>query len=205
MPSTGRDDRALSISNSISEGTQSLFRFLINVSIAVRDTLRNPSINSENVLSKVDELRHLIAEHSDPLISTVALCRKVVTYGVYEEMNQEDLIAGRITQTIVYSEIENFSSESTSDGLYETRLGTRLELLSADGQSVWHKEEPEIVDRCRRKREDFFIAQRVTFPQTLQAGRYVLKVMVEDKLSGRVSEAIHPIEINAPTSIARNQ
>lgn len=202
---TGRDDRALSISNSISEGTQSLFRSLINVSIAVRDILRNPSINSENVLSKVDELRHIIAEHSDPLISTVALCRKVTTYGVYEEMNQEDLIAGRNTQTIVYSEIENFSSESTSDGLYETRLGTRLELLSADGQSVWHKEEPEIVDRCRRKREDFFIAQRVTFPPTLQAGRYVLKVMIEDKLSGKVSEAIHPIEINAPTSIARNQ
>lgn len=202
---TGRDDRALNISNSISEGTRLLFRSLMNVSMAVRDTLRNPSISTENVLSKVDELRHILAEQSDPLISTIALCRQVVTYGVYEEMNQEDLIAGRNTQTIVYSEIENFSSESTSDGLFETRLGTRLELLSADGQSVWQKEEPEIVDRCRRKREDFFIAQRVTFPPTLQAGRYVLKVMVEDKISGKVSEAIHPIEINAPTSIARNQ
>ena len=68
-------------------------------------------------------------------------------------------------------------------------------VLSADGKSMWQREEPEIKDICRQRRTDFFLAQRVTLPPTLPAGEYVLKVYVEDKLSGRASEATHPFTI----------
>lgn len=199
----GRDDRAQRVSDHLADESRSVLRSLMSVAVSVRDALRNSSTNTEKALTQVDELRQMIARQSDPVVSTIALCRQVVTFGVYDEMSKEDLIAGRSTQTIVYSEIDNFSSNSTVDGQFETRLGSRIELLTADGRSVWHKEEPEIVDRCRRRRKDFFIAQRVTFPATLEAGHYVLKVMVEDKLTGRANEAIYPFEIIASTSIAQ--
>ena len=67
---------------------------------------------------------------------------------------------------------------------------------------MWRHEEPEIVDRCRRRRKDFFIAQRIALPPTLSAGDYVLKVLVEDKLTGRADEATYPIVLVSPVSLA---
>ena len=80
---------------------------------------------------------------------------------------------------------------------YRTVFATRLEVLTAEGRTVWQHEEPKVIDRCQRRRHDFFIAQRVTIPGTLSAGEYVLKMMVEDKLSGRVSEAVHTFHVSA--------
>ena len=97
----------------------------------------------------------------------MAFCRKVVTFGVYEEMAPESFVAGRGIRTIAYTEIRDFRSERNEDGQYLTRLATRLEVLTADGRSVWGHEESDIVDLCRRRRTDFFIAQRVALPPTL--------------------------------------
>ena len=117
-------------------------------------------------------------------------------------MADTEFVAGRGSQTIVYCEIRNFRSEQANDGSYRTVLATRLELLTDAGASVWQHEEPEIVDACRRRRSDFFIAQRVTLPPTLAAGRYVLKVLVEDKLSGKASEATHSFEVVGSGAVA---
>jgi hypothetical protein len=118
-------------------------------------------------------------------------------------MPETDFVAGRTLRTIVYSEIANFGSELTEDGHYRTQLATRLEILTADGRSVWDREEPEIVDLCRRRRNDFFIAQRVTLPPTLPADDYVLKVLVEDRLTGKVDEVAHRFAIRSALSAAR--
>jgi hypothetical protein len=126
-----------------------------------------------------------------------------VTFGSYEEMASEDFVAGRPIQTIVYSEIRNLKAAKNEEGVFETSLSTRLEALTTDGKSVWQREEPEIVDHCRRRRTDFFIAQRITLPPTLPAGEYVLKVLVEDELSGKVGEASQPFTVHSPVSIAK--
>ena len=68
---------------------------------------------------------------------------------------------------------------------------------------MWHYEEPDIEDLCRQRRMDFFIAQRVALPPTLPAGEYVLKVLVEDKLSGRAHEAVYPLTISSGFSAAK--
>ena len=72
---------------------------------------------------------------------------------------------------------------------------------SASGQSVWRHEEPEIVDVCRQQREDFFLAQMVTLPGTLGPGEYVLKVTVQDALSGKSNQAMLRFTLNS-TSLA---
>jgi len=89
-------------------------------------------------------------------------------------------------------------------GRFQTVLGTRLEVLSEQGQSMWQHEEREIVDLCRRRRTDFFLAQRITIPPTLPAGPYVLKVLIEDKLSNLANEATHRFTVHTPTSVAIN-
>ena len=199
----GRDDQSLNPSPDLSKGANRLLTALLKTAVAVRDLARSPMSTGLAALETADELRRELADQADPVVSAIALCRRVVTFGVYDEMDEADLVAGSAVQTIVYCEIRNLQSQATGDGLYETRLGTRLELLTAEGRSMWQSEEPEIVDRCRRRRMDFFIAQRVTLPPTLPAGDYVLKVLVEDKLSGRANEATYPLAISSPLSIAK--
>ncbi len=179
-----------------------LFDALFAAASSIRDLVTDPVATGENALRVVDTLRERVADRSDPVVRNISLCRRVTTFGVFETMSPVDIVAGRATQTIVYSEIDNLRARQREDGQYETRLATRVEVLTTDGTSVWEQEEPEIIDRCRRRRRDFFLAQRVTFPATLPAGSYALKVMVEDLETGRTDEAIEPFVISSALSLA---
>jgi hypothetical protein len=172
---------------------------------AVRQAARNPLDFGEEALQRVSGLQKTLADRADPIVAAVALCRTVITFGVYEEMPQSEFVAGRSIRTIVYSEIENLRSEMSPEGQYRTSLGTRIAVLTEDGKEMWEHEEPEIVDVCRRRRSDFFVAQRVTLPPTLAAGEYVLKVLVEDRLSGKANESAMRFTVHSPTSVAASQ
>lgn len=178
--------------------TARLFSALMHVINAVGALARDPLSTGEETVQHLTALQELVADRADPIVETIALCRRVVTFGVYDEMSDNEFVTGNPIPTIVYSEIRNFQSKATTDGTYETVFATRIDILTAAGQPVWQREEPEIIDRCRRRRQDFFIAQRITIPATLTPGSYVLKLMVEDKLSGRVSEATRAFSISSP-------
>jgi len=197
-----RDADADQVAAHLPQETRGMLAAFIRAAQAVHGLARNASAAGQEALRKVDDLRQAVADRADPVIAQVALCRRVVTFGVYDEMTVEDFIAGRTMQTIVYAEVRNFRSEPTDDGQHRTRLATRLEVLTATGQSIWERAEPEIVDKCRGRRTDFFIAQRITLPPTMPAGEYVLKVLVEDSLSGKADEATHPFTVMSPTAIA---
>lgn len=197
-----RDAEAIKVSRSLSPQTQGLLAALVRTAVAVRRAVRDPLLVGERELNRVKDLQELLARRIDLVVTSVALCRKVVTFGVYEELADEALVAGRTTWAIVYSEIRNFQVEQTDDGEYRTHLATRLEVLTEAGQSVWQHQEPDIADLCRQRRTDFFIAQRIELPPTLPAGNYVLKVMIEDKLSGKAGETSYPFAINSAMAVS---
>ncbi len=199
------DSEGEPISKEVPEPTRNLLSSLIETGGAIRRSLRDPTLASDQVLLRAGKLKDLVAEASDPVISSVALCKKVLTFGSFEEIGKDDLVSGRTLQTIVYCEIANLRSEQLADASHQSRLAAKLEVLTADGRSVWQRDEPEILDTCRRKRTDFFVAQRITLPPTLPAGDYVLKVFVEDKLASRASEAATSFTIVPPISVARRQ
>lgn len=171
---------------------------------AIRHEAVNPQLPGEEALLRASDLSAVLAERADPVVTTIALCRRVVTFGAYEEMPAAEFVAGRATPTIVYSEIRNLRSDKGGDGLYRSVLSTRMELFTADGQSVWKHEEPEITDLCRNRRSDFFVAQRVTLPATLKEGPHVLKVLVDDKQSGRAAEQSFRFNVSG-TAVAKSK
>lgn len=183
--------------------TTSLLQSLWAAAAAVRDLLVDPIGAGSTAQDRVEALARAVAQQVDPKIEDIHLCRRVTTFGVYDEMEPGDLIAGRPAQTIVYSELDNLRSKALPDGGgFETQLATRMELMTPDGKSVWSHDEPQIVDRCQRQRRDFFLAQRVTFPATLPAGKYVLKLRVEDLLSQRTVESVHDVEVSSELALA---
>lgn len=201
----GRDTMATDDANLVSLEIRELMRAFFEVAVAIRNTMRNPLDGGEVALTYIDDLRTRLADRSDPSIDSIALCSRVTTFGVYEEMTASDFIAGRPTQTIVYSEIGGLHAELLDGGHFQTKLATSLEILTNDGKHMWDREEPEITDRCRRRRTDFFVAQRITLPGTLPAGDYVLKVRVEDRISGRTNEALHPFTVSSALSLANSR
>jgi len=192
-------------SSKLSADARDLLAALVGAGHAVRAAARDPLDFGDEALRRVEGLREVLADRADPIVAVVAFCRTVVTFGVYEEMPDTSFIAGRSIRAIVYSEIENLRSELTPEGQYRTSLSTRIEVLTEDGAPVWEREEPEIVDVCRRRRSDFFVAQRITLPPTLAAGEYVLKVMVQDQLSGKAHESSLRFPIHSPTSVAASR
>jgi len=199
---TGHDEDASKTGGDLPEDQATLLRNMINAAIAVRDAARDPLQTGETALATVENLRDALADRADPSVVFIAFCQKVSAFGVFEKMSSKEFVAGRKIQTIVYSEIRNLRAQRTPDDQFETRLSTQLEIYSDGGKIVWQREEPEIVDTCRQRRNDFFIAQRITLPATLPAGPYVLKVLVEDKLGGRATESTYDFEIFAPVSVA---
>jgi len=200
-----RDSEALQPWSDVSEGTQTLMTALFEANASLRNLARNPMLTGESSLAAVENLKRIVAERSDPVIATVALCRKVVTFGSYEEMPKEEFLSGRNVTAIVYTELVNLRSERTADGFERTQLSSRVELMTPEGKEVWRHEEPTVLDQCRRRRSDFFLAQRITLPATLPAGDYVLKVRVEDKLASRAAESAQPLSILSPLSVAKNR
>jgi len=190
-------------SGDASGDSSGLLPVFVDTAKAVRNLARNPNMTADDAVANVDKLRDMLTQRSDPNIKSIALCRKVTTFGAYDEMTREDFLAGRSTQTIVYCEIENLRADRGGDGQFQTKLATRIEVLTAEGKSMWQRQEPEILDSCHQKRKDFFIAQRITLPPTLPAGDYVLKVSIEDKLSNRTGEATHSFTVVSPLSVAK--
>lgn len=199
----GRDNEAKEAVTQLPVETGSLLSALAHASLAVRASAADPLEHTAQALAKIDDLRRLVAQNADPTVSHIALCRKVLTFGSYEELPQEELVSGRTIPLIVYSEVGNFRSRQTDEAAYETQLATRLEVFTKGGELVWQRDEPEVMDTCRNLRRDFFIAQRVTLPPTLPAGDYVLKVRVEDKLAAKAGEAVKPFSIHSPVSVAK--
>jgi hypothetical protein len=150
-----------------------------------------------DALSSVDSLRTVLRDNAGLAIPVVALCSKVTTFGIYDELPPGALLPRRPNRAIVYCEIKNFKPDQDESGHYHTRLSNRLELFTSDGRSLWVQEESKIEDVSKQQREDFFLAQLVTFPASVEPGEHILKVSVTDELGGSTNEAIHRFHIGS--------
>jgi len=165
-----------------------------------RDSVRadNNMLLSRKVrplLEMADRLR----SQAELSIPTVALCKRVIGFGVYDPIEGERFMAGQETPVIVYCEVENFASQLNDQKLWETKLKLQVVLYEEQsGMEVWRqKEMPPGVDLSRNRRHDFFMAEMIHLPASLTIGRYLLKVSVEDLQVNRIAENTVGIQIVA--------
>ena len=185
----GEDDQAATMSDEFDREPAELLCDGVRFFADLRQLLVDPSHPADETLAALETLRTRLRERAELEIPVVALCSRVRTFGVYDEMPPDHLNTRQTNRTVVYTEVKNFVSNKLDDGQYETLLAGRLELLTDDGRLVWDHEEPTIKEVSRQRREDFFLAQLVTFPAGLSPGDYVLKVMIQDLLGGKANEA----------------
>lgn len=146
-----------------------------------------PENEMASVLAPLVELRETLAAVVDLKLPTIEVCRAVRGFGQYEVMTPT-FVAGRDNEFVLYAEVGDFVSERGSDGWYKSVFGLKVAVLSRSGDVVQEVTAPEMVDRCRTRRQDCFVSPLVRLPKTLSPGEYVVKVTISDKIGEKVAE-----------------
>lgn len=134
-----------------------------------------------------------LGELSSLSISSLVFCKQVYGFGDYEEPDSPGFAPGQ--SVTLYAEIDNFRSESTERG-YHTSLATSYEVLDQAGNRVEGGEFANVDDFCRNKRNDFYIEYTFQLPSRIYASNYQLRLLIRDRLSGKIGNATADFEIH---------
>lgn len=185
---TGQDEKASAPVSGVSKEMADMLAGLMDVVQASRNAAKHPDTQADALLDAIDSYRDQIKRHADLRVPNVALCIAADSFGVYKPYPPEQLVAGsEKLDVVVYCEIANFASQKTPEGNFRTRLASQVEVLDADGRSVATLSRKQFEDLSRNQREDFFLGEVVKLPSSLDPGEYTLRVMIEDRGSGRFS------------------
>ena len=180
----------------IAEDDRKLLRSVADSLMSFRMTLRSANTLRQTKVAPLIDLSEKVRSEIPLSLPTLALCRSVERFGVYDPIEPARFTAGRETPVVVYCEVDHFRSNPAAEqGGWETKL-TYEAVLYSDAESavaVINKKPTQIVDRCRNRRRDFFLADRMTIPANLPVGKYVLKVTVIDQLANLVAEKTVPV------------
>lgn len=154
------------------------------------------------VSAVLDRIRRDLDARAGLRIARAELCTSVTGFGRYETFPANRFIAGRAQPVIVYTEIDRFGHRESrgSDGAprYEIELSQRLELYHvADNLNTWNRAAEMDKTVSRNLVRDYYLINQVTLPGNLSIGKYHLKVVMRDLVSGNLAEMIIPIEIVA--------
>lgn len=133
-----------------------------------------------------------LGELSALSVRNLAFCSEVYGFGDCEPKKPAKFKLGE--EVMLYAEIENFRSESTEKG-HHASLATSYEVLDKHGNRVEEGEFATVDDYCNRTRRDFYIEYTFTLPKRIYPNQYQLKLVIRDRLSGKIGHAIVDFEI----------
>ena len=143
-------------------------------------------------LIQLDQARAKLSELATLQVRNLTFVDSVEGFGVYEPREKTEFRPG--DQVTLYTEVDNFRSESTKEG-YRTVLGTSYEVVDDRGQRVDSAQFPDVEDVCRNHRHDFHMQYGVALPTRIYAGEYQIKITITDHLSHKISQASVPFTI----------
>lgn len=185
---TGQDDEAVEPAVMDDPVQAKLLGTLFRTVRATRAAMAQPMEEADDALMAVMDLQRLISVQSPVVIPKIALVTRVDSFGDYEEVASSRFPADRPVHVFCYTEVANFRSEPTEEGRLRTVLGARLEVYNDRGKLIWDRQVPRIEDRVLTPRRDFFVPLEVRLPADTPAGRYVLKVTIEDQLGATADQ-----------------
>ncbi|QOV88533.1 hypothetical protein [Humisphaera borealis] len=160
---------------------------LDGISDWIRKIQTDPNALPSRKLAPLLRMAERLRELTELSIPTMSLCRRVDGFGIYEPMALS-FRAGLEHETIIYCEVENFTSRLNEKQLWETKLSMEAVLYNSAGDAILRGKDNVPIDLCRNRRRDFFVVKRLKLPATLAASRYILKVTIVDEQAKRVAE-----------------
>jgi len=131
--------------------------------------------NMEDALKALDEVHRALREQMPLAIMSPKLCRKVESYGKYDEFGHYVFPPGK--SLILYFEPQYFICKADNDQ-YHVSLNAKYALIDKDGNQVWQAED-KIDHKTSHYLYDLFMTRRIVVP-ALPDGNYTLKIMLQD-------------------------
>ncbi len=152
-----------------------------------REAIPNQADRATQTVSQLRQATARLQEHANLKLKNVAFCHKINSFGSYERFERDEYTPGR--PVLVYSEIENFTSELTADGTYRTLLKSKVQIFKAGSNGDLVAEIPfdTTEDLCRNARKDYFHSYKFEIPRNISLGPHVMKLTVEDEISQKVA------------------
>ncbi len=134
-----------------------------------------------------------LANTSESLeVNSLAFCSEIQSFGQVTKFPTSQFAPGQ--KVILYCEIDNFVSESTTDG-YQTQLQGSYEVFDSKGQKVAGQVLPADTQTSATALRDYFIAYQMGLPAGLSAGKYQLTLTMECQKGKKYGRATIPFEI----------
>ncbi len=144
-------------------------------------------MRTQTIVQLRSAIEHL-QESAKLEIRNVDFCTKIASFGNYEPFPNNVFRPGQ--PVMVYAEIENFSSDRGSDGIYRTQLKSTIEIHKVTPQgseTIKTIDFKPTTDTCKNHRRDYYHSYELQIPAKAAAGSYALMLIVEDQFSKRVA------------------
>ena len=126
-------------------------------------------------------------------IAALRLCSRVKGFGSSKPMNPDAIKPGR--EVLIYCEMVGHEYQPRGDA-YVSRLATHLELRSGtDARLVWEQALGTAEDECPRRRHDYYVSYKITWPGSLEPGTYRLRLIQTDLIGNRATSSEIPVTI----------
>ncbi|MBK8267897.1 MAG: hypothetical protein IPK83_06165 [Planctomycetes bacterium] len=133
----GQDEKAKAEIPGVDADLQQIIGAQISSLISARSTSgRDPATWATRQLESIEELRRLVKERADLVVTKVALCTAVEGFGRYKPIEPAAFKAGKKHRVVIYIEIDNFSCKPLNSGMFRTLLSVRQTLLTKDGKEI---------------------------------------------------------------------
>ncbi|HBL43746.1 MAG TPA: hypothetical protein DDZ90_10175, partial [Planctomycetaceae bacterium] len=143
-----------------------------------QEAIPNQADRATQTVTQLRQATARLQEKANLSLKNVAFCHKINSFGSYERFERDEYTPGR--PVLVYSEIENFTSELTADGMYRTLLKSKIQIFKAGSNGDLVAEIPfdTTEDLCRNVRKDYFHSYKFEIPRNISLGPHIMKLTV---------------------------
>ncbi len=128
-------------------------------------------------LASLRKAESFLATGADLELKNLAFCTQVDGFGIVTKFAQNQFQPEQ--ECLLYCEVDNFTTLQVKNG-YETQLQGNYEIVEANGRRVAQGLLPMNTDLCSNQRRDYFIVYQLYMPSDISAGKYQLKLTIED-------------------------
>lgn len=147
----------------------------------------DPGERATQAMSHLRSAAHRLQQNAKLRMRNVTFCQQIQGFGNYETYPADQFLPGQTV--LVYAEIRNFQSDPTPEGFYRTRIKSTIEIYSdgAEKQVIDRSTFEATEDLCRTLRSDYYHSYRINLPPHLPRGAHMLKLVIHDELSGKMT------------------
>ncbi|QDT99782.1 hypothetical protein [Gimesia aquarii] len=186
---SGQHERALEAIPGIDPADQEFWQqtFWSVANYFDQEAIPNEADRATQTVAQMRQATARLQEKANLKLKNVAFCHKINSFGSYERFERDEYTPGR--PVLVYSEIDNFTSELTAEGSYRTLLKSKIQIFKAGSNGDLVAEIPfeTTEDLCRNIRKDYFHSYKFEIPRNISLGPHVMKLTVEDEISKKVA------------------